>query len=444
MRFWQSVGVLASGTALGHGITAATLPILTRMYTPEGFGVYAQFTAVVGILSVAACLRYEIAISLPNKQDDAFSLLKLSLTLALAIGILLYGIIALLRHSTSVLQDILFIEQQSYLIPLAVTAAGILAALQNWSIRTKDFSSIAQSRVFQSGGTSAVQVVVGINSGSPTGLVIGYIVGIALGGIYLAKRILRSKLRVQNVGGEIKKLCAISKEYSRYFALSTPEALLNSTALHVPVLLIAGLGSKAEAGHILLAMSLLHAPMALIGSAIAQVFLSRAADEYRRGELDKLVLDTVSRLVVVGVGPLAATSILATLFVPVLFGAEWAETGHLILWMAPWFVLQFLASPLAMVLHITGHQKQALFLQGAGLTLRVGGVLAAYWVGGNLGQTFAVSNFIFYAVSFLCVVAAAGVKLQLIARRLVLPGAVVAAWVGTSLVVVAMFYTVFA
>lgn len=45
--------------------------------------------------------------------------------------------------------------------------------------------------------------------------------------------------------------------------------------------------------------------------------------------------------------------------------------------MTPWFVFQFLASPVSMAIHVTHHQKHALFLQVFGLAVRVGCVLFA-------------------------------------------------------------------
>ena len=77
--FARSVGVLAGGTAVAQGIGVLALPLITRLYTPEDFSVLAVFSSIVAIVSVAACLRLEIAIPLPETDEDAANLLALAL-----------------------------------------------------------------------------------------------------------------------------------------------------------------------------------------------------------------------------------------------------------------------------------------------------------------------------------------------------------------------------
>ena len=66
--FARNVAVLAGGTALGQGLAVLASPLLTRLYTPSGFGVLAAYTSIFSILLVVVALRYELAIPLP--EDD--------------------------------------------------------------------------------------------------------------------------------------------------------------------------------------------------------------------------------------------------------------------------------------------------------------------------------------------------------------------------------------
>ena len=64
--FRHSVGVLVSGGVLAHGITALALIVITRLYTPADFSVLAVYGSLLTIISVLACLRFEVAIPLPG------------------------------------------------------------------------------------------------------------------------------------------------------------------------------------------------------------------------------------------------------------------------------------------------------------------------------------------------------------------------------------------
>ena len=153
-----------------------------------------------------------------------------------------------------------------------------------------------------------------------------------------------------------------------------------------------------EAGFIMLAMRLLSAPMALLGGAVSQVYLSEAANKHQIGELEEFTRKIVLQLAKVGLMPILLVAIGAPFLVPLIFGAEWTRVGLLISWMAPWFLMQFIASPVSMSLHIIGKQKEALILQVAGLFFRVGTVMgASMYIDQWVGEAYALSGIVFYA-----------------------------------------------
>jgi len=77
---------LVGGTAFAQVLSILASPIITRMYGPEAYGLSALFTSIAGIIATIACLRYELAVMLPEKDEDAANLLALSLILATLIS----------------------------------------------------------------------------------------------------------------------------------------------------------------------------------------------------------------------------------------------------------------------------------------------------------------------------------------------------------------------
>lgn len=51
-EFSKNVLTLITGTTIAQAIPIAISPILTRIYTPEDFGVFALFVSLVGFISV--------------------------------------------------------------------------------------------------------------------------------------------------------------------------------------------------------------------------------------------------------------------------------------------------------------------------------------------------------------------------------------------------------
>ncbi len=82
----RDVATMAVGTIASQGMTLLAMPILSRLYFPEDFGALAVFMAVSGIAATALTLRYETAILLPKKEEEAGALFKISICSALALG----------------------------------------------------------------------------------------------------------------------------------------------------------------------------------------------------------------------------------------------------------------------------------------------------------------------------------------------------------------------
>src|SRR3990172_4827454 len=86
--YFNDVMLLISGTTASQIIIVLSYPFITRLFSPEDFGILAVFSSVVGIIAVVLCLRYEAAIMLPSADEDAANLLAGSLAIATMISIL--------------------------------------------------------------------------------------------------------------------------------------------------------------------------------------------------------------------------------------------------------------------------------------------------------------------------------------------------------------------
>jgi len=70
--FGVDVLTLVTGTTIAQIITVLASPVITRLYGPETFGILALFTSITSIIAVIACMRYELAIMLPESDGEAF------------------------------------------------------------------------------------------------------------------------------------------------------------------------------------------------------------------------------------------------------------------------------------------------------------------------------------------------------------------------------------
>jgi O-antigen/teichoic acid export membrane protein len=302
------------------------------------------------------------------------------------------------------------LEPYLWLLPLGIWLSSSYAALQFWSTRRKRFPLIAKTRMTQAIGGSGTQVGLGWAGIVPLGLVLGQMINSGAGIFGLVRDALkndRPALRAIN-GPSMRR---VFFEYDRFPRYSTFESLANSASIQLPIIIIAALAVGPEAGFLILASRVMLAPMSLIGGAVSQVYLSRASDEFRAGNLDKFTANSLSGLIKTGVGPLIFAGIVAPVAFPIIFGAQWQRAGEMVAWMTPWFVMQFLASPISMLLHVTQNQRTALILQIFGLLLRVSTVVVvAYLSHSWIVESYALSGFIFYLLYFFVVISIAKIK----------------------------------
>lgn len=273
--FIRSVSVLVGGTAIAQVISILILPILTRLYTPEDFSVLAVYAALLGVLSAVACLRFEIAIPLPENEGEAINLLVIAVGAALLFSATIGLIIFFFSNEISGLLNQPNVADILWLLPIGICATALYSAFQFWATRKKNFTRIARTRMEQAIGGSATQIAMGWFGLGPFGLVLGQVVNAATGLVGLAREFFKNKNNILDSvsWSEVKKNF---KRYERFPKISTIESFANISAIQVPVLIIAAMAIGPEAGYLALAMRIMQAPLGLIGSAIAQVYLSQA------------------------------------------------------------------------------------------------------------------------------------------------------------------------
>jgi O-antigen/teichoic acid export membrane protein len=394
--FLGPVLTLVSGTAIAHAITATTLVIVARLYTPADLGVLGLFASIFYILSVIACLRFDIAIPLPEDDIEARDVLWLALLGGVCLSAVITIILILIPDPVLSRTGLGQVAPYLWILPLSILATASLSALQNWHVRTRSYGVVARARVAQSAGASAIQISSGLVAPSPLGLIAGFVVNGGAAAALLIVEMWR-KAELSRIKPNFLRLKPALVKYRFYPCFSTWEALANSAAIQVPVLLIGILISEAEVGQLLLATSVVQAPMALFGTATSQVFLSQAPERARQGRLYETTREAIRTLLRLGAPVLVLIAIASPFFFPILFGDSWTRAGVIAAWMAPWLLLQFIASPISMVFYVTGRQGLAMATQVGGLVFRT----FATWVGavlldGKATEAYAVSGALFY------------------------------------------------
>lgn len=371
--FGHNVVRLASGTAIGQLLLFLAVPVLTRLYTPADYGALAVYSSTLTVLVVLASLRYEAAIPLPQDEDTAASLLTLTFMLLLAMALLVSLLVWIAGDEFFVAMKVPALVPYRWLIPLGFIGAGVYQAVSYWAIRHREFGRVARTKLTQGLGQVVAQVGLGVAGVGAPGLLMGDVVGRVAGGGGLALLALRGYRRARVTRASI---VAAASRYRRFPLLTTWSGLLNVGSLQLPSVLFSASFGAAAAGRYALSFKMLVLPTMLVGQAVGQVFLSRAATLAREPErLRQLTERTALTLFACGLPVFGALALAGPQLFAVLMGDEWDAAGRYAQLLAPWFAVWLVSSPISGLLSVREWQGSALTFSAFEFGLRLGALL---------------------------------------------------------------------
>jgi len=364
---------LLTGTVAAQAAVYLARPVLTRVFAPEAFGLFAFYLAAVAVLATAATGKYEDAIPLPERPRAAAG--AAALALALSGGVALLALLAVpFREPLAAALGHPEAAPYVALVPLGVwvTAWGRTAEL--WLTRVARFGPISFSRGVQGGVTVPVQIGAGVAGLGALGLVGGHLAGRAVATAALAVAVLRGGRLRQRIGdGLLGEAGHAARRYRRFALFGMPSGTLNAFSMQLPAFLLLAWFSPEAAGLYAVAYGTLAIPMQLVGGSVAQVFFARAAVARREGTLATLTGSVFARLCALGAFPMAALAVAGPEVFALVFGEAWREAGTYAQWLAPWLFLVFVSSPLSTLLDVLERQPLEL---GFNVVLLAGRVAA--------------------------------------------------------------------
>lgn len=327
-RLGRAVAVSVTGTALAQLIVLAASPLLTRLYTPEDFGILGVFSALLGILGIAVCLRYELAIPLADDDAGTVNLLALSLLVTLVVSLLTGAVLWLWADVICTWLAAEALRPYIWLLPVALLGVGCVRSLTHWAIRCHAFGLIARTRVSQGLGQVATQLGLGYLVAGPLGLVVGQIVGQSAGITTLAAAFYRVEGRSWRAI-KLPTMVSAGRRFGNLPTVSTAAALLNSGGDFLPPMLIAALYGTEVAGWFVLAQRILATPI-FLSSAVSRVYLGEASRLARTdsSELPILLMGTTWRLLAFGALSLGVLVAAGPQLFALVFGPAWTEAGQ--------------------------------------------------------------------------------------------------------------------
>ncbi|MFT4678830.1 MAG: O-antigen/teichoic acid export membrane protein [Flavobacteriales bacterium] len=378
-------------------------PILSRIYTPEVYGLFSIFNSMTVVAGVFATLGYNKAFVLP-KEDSIFrSLLRFSLQGTWLVSLLVFVVTLIIGEDLNKWFGSDDLGFWILLLGPTVMLLSLDRIVLDWAIRVKSFKKQSLVSVPITLGTKTFNALYGwLVSSTVEGLIFTTII------LYFSRIIVYLARIIPGAFTFLKKLPGLEirarakkeyREYPRYIMWGTA---ISTFSNYLPILVMPILlGSAKPAGLLVYAGLILDLPARLMGSAISPVFLQKASEIHRKDpvQLGPTTWRLYRTLVLLSVFPLVILFVVGQPLYGFLFGSEWAEAGQAAEILSVYFLYRLVGSPISSIFNVLRKERQFFFFQIGLFVLKlsallVGGIFAADFL--ELVMIFAFTNGIAY------------------------------------------------
>ena len=362
---FQNITKLVSGTVLAQIIPILAIPILTRIYAPDAFGILSIFIALAGIIGISSSLRYEIAI--PQAKDDANAKIIFNLCLMIIVSIAIISFLITLLANDH-LYDAFNIDKSFsfglfYLIGFCILFSGYIQLAISKAVRFSEFTTIAIGKISISTSYIFFQLIFGLIA-MPLGLIFGYVIGQLVGAVYFFKKSISwtlFKFEKEN----FLQMRANAKEYKNLPIYSAPSSMVDNFSSQLPLLVVAASYDLVTVGLLGIAYRVTGIPISMVSLSISQIIFQKiASDEGRKpGYIKKILKQSILGLLLIIIPFALVIFFSGSALFAIVFGEEWGLAGTYAGIIVIGLVFQFIASPNSVVLSLKENIKLGAFWQ---------------------------------------------------------------------------------
>lgn len=378
-KFKKNLFVLMSGMAIAQAIPILFSPILTRFFSPDEFGYFATFLAVSSFFTVVMSGKYELAIILPKRDEEAINLLSLSALLSLVVTVVSSVFLIFFAKPFAKLFGVTEIESIVWLVPLASFFATIYLLFNEWSIRKNNFMILSRNKISNTSSISGFSLLFGFNKFS-FGLIFGQIFGQLTAALFAIYRVMKEDKGLLKFVS-MRKMRFFATRYVDFAKFNIPGQLINTLAGQLPVFFISSHFGAAEVGYYALTDRVLGVPLSFLGNSFRDVFKQKAATDYKvQGNCLAIYKKTTFTLIGLSIIPFIVLFIVAPDLFSTVFGEKWLPSGEFTRALCLMYLLSFVSMPTSWIFVIAEKQKldllwQSIFLLFTVISLGIGYLL---------------------------------------------------------------------
>ena len=276
-KIGREAATLVSGNVMAQVITLVAYFVLTRIYTPDDYGLFNIFYSYIEVLIIFSTCKYELAIVVAEDEREASAVARFALRLNAMVAMLLLTVALVLWLTGALPGNFALLGWMVLLIPPMVFFCGTSRVYSFLYNRFHRYTMIAVSDSVNAGVGAATKIVLGLVGFFHSGLPIGTVIGRAVANINYRLR-MRSLSLPKATAAESK---AAARKHRNFPLFVASKDLVNTFASNLPFLWAAIYFDRAEVGLFGLALTFTLQPVNILSAAFERVLYARTAEAVR-------------------------------------------------------------------------------------------------------------------------------------------------------------------
>ncbi|MGB3724193.1 MAG: oligosaccharide flippase family protein [Glaciecola sp.] len=343
---------LMSGTAITQVMSVLALPILSRVYSPESFGVLGLFVAFATIMLVFTTMMLENGLLSVTSKKSSYEIIYLVTLSNLVFSLFSVVVYYFFIDEDSIKEAIMLVTMIAiYLI--VTTFFTVLQIVQN---KNSNYNVIVSARVSV---TLTFLVTAYTLQISDFGLVYATVVANVVGLAMISRGL---KFRMQLLS--LQRIRKITKKYIFISFYLIPSALIQRLTGESLVLILNSRFSEKDIGYLSFYQKIISVPTRLIGNSVMEVIRSEIIrDKYNYKYVINIVSLTVFKLFLLGLAPAVILFMYGPSIFEFVFGSDWRIAGEIASLLSVQFLLAFCISPVTNIFYIYRKNSYDLYMQ---------------------------------------------------------------------------------
>jgi O-antigen/teichoic acid export membrane protein len=332
-NFVKNTSKLLAGNTVAQLIGIISIPIITRLYSVEVYGVFATILAFSLILTPISTMSLHLAILIPKSEFEADNIFKLSMWIMSSFCIILTVILLAFSDDILSMLGTTLPEWIIYIIPILVFLQSCYLIFTYWRVRQKNFGILSSSKVAESLTDRIVAIAAGV-AGYVTihSLLLARLLSNLISILLLIPLYRRKKINTKDIKQEHRSYKYIIIKYKRYLIFNAPSILLINCIRQLPVIIFAAYFSPVAAGLYSIANRVVSIPVSAMGNAISKTFTQKIAVENTKKNIDGIRNNTHSFFTVLFnfiLIPFSVLSVIGDSIFGIVLGDKWEAAGVL-------------------------------------------------------------------------------------------------------------------